>query len=1266
MGLGLCGWPGVPDLAYRLAVEHPLRLSRLRCLRSTLVLLLAGTWIAWGQGTRPAEGSSDGWHQEPGFRWREASSPTSARVGFTCLNPAETGLRFTNKVGELAGASNRVLYNGAGVAAGDVDGDGRPDLFLCDVSGGNAMFRNLGGLRFENVTEASGLERGIPGSRGAVLADIDGDRDLDLLLAVSGGGVLCFRNDGRGKFSDASAEAGMASGLGASTIAIADVDGNGTPDVYVANYSTEDVRDRGRVNIQMVGGKPRLAGSRPDRFLLVDGRLMEAGQPDQLYLNDGRGRLSPVSWTAGAFRDEEGNVLGAAPNDWGLTATFRDLNGDGAPDLYVCNDYWTPDRCWLNDGKGGFRAMPATALRKTPASSMGVDVADVDRDGDMDLFVVDMLSRSPALRKRQGTAQPMVPVPPGIDASRRQVLRNVLLVSRGDGTYSEAAQQAGLHATDWSWSPVFIDVDLDGYEDLVVSAGHFRDVQDFDAEARIQALQHPWKGNPDDPERQRAFTRELMEHYRMYPALDMPVGGFRNLRDGRFEEATRAWGLDHPGVHHGMALADLDGDGDADLVANTLNGPAKVFRNDASSPRVLVRLMGRAPNTQAVGARVTLVCPTLPAQTTEVTVGGRYLSGSDPAVVFAAALGIDMEVRVRWRGGRETRIRGVRAQRMYEVEEMPEDASNAAMDGSTAAAPKRTAWLAPWDGGLGHRHLETPYPDEDLQPLLPHKMSQLGPGVAWIDLDGDGDDDLLVGSGRGGPLSCHDNDGRGGFKALEPSPIAAAGDDLAGLVGSPTTGGAARVWVGQQGYEARGSARVLEWAAGKPGVPAHPVAGLDMTNVSALALGMAPDGSPLLFVGGGAMPGAYPKGAPSRLLRMQDGLWKPDPRGRVLEGMGIVNAAVWTDLDGDGHAELVVAPEWGSIRVYRVATAALADVTQAFGMDRWTGWWRSVHAADWDGDGAMDLIAGNWGLNTPQRASPGRPLVFAWGQISQPGVTDVIQTEWVDGSLHPRLPLRFLAASMPQVPQFFTNHAEYSEATLARVLGDRAPLSRRVEANTLESMVFLNRTNRMEGRVLPAEAQRAPVFGLGVADFNGDGRMDVFLAQNFSQVPAEDVSFNAGLGLVLEGDGSGGFRPLAPLESGIQMLGDQRGAAVADFDMDGRPDLAVAQNAAETRLFRGQAGAPGLRVRLVGPPSNPAGVGAVVRGEHAGGTGPAIEVHAGSGYWSQDSTTPVVSRATPLVALRIRFPGGVWMRAGVPADAREVRVTEAGELKVLR
>ncbi len=616
----LCRWIHLRREAYLPSMVDPLAHSPTRRFQPVFPFLLLAVASAALAQVPSGAGASAEWHTEAGLRWRSLDLPGSGRPGFTLMAPGTTRLQFTNRLDELAGAANRTLYNGAGVAAGDVDGDGRPDLFFCDISGTNALFRNLGGFTFEDITQTSGIRTPIPGCRGAVLADVDGDRDLDLLLAVNGGGVLSFINDGRGRFAEATSGSGTASNLGASTIAIADVDGNGTPDLYVANYSTEDVRDRGRVNIQMIGGKPVLPGSRPDRFLLVDGKLVEAGQPDQLYLNEGAGRFRAVSWTDGSFLDENGNPLKAPPNDWGLTATFRDLNGDGAPDLYVCNDYWTPDRCWINDGRGRFRALPTMAMRKTPASSMGVDVADVDRDGDMDLFVVDMLSRYPHLRKRQGFAQAMTPVPMGVDLMRHQVMRNVLLLARGDGTYADAAFQAGVPASDWSWSPIFLDVDLDGYEDLLISAGHFRDVQDYDAEARIQGLQHTWKGQPNDQERQRAFTRELMEHYRIYPLLHLPVGAFRNGRDGRFEEVTQQWGLNHPAVHHGLATADLDGDGDADLVANTLNGPAKLFRNEGTNGRVSVRLIGRAPNTQAVGARVTLLHSAVPPQSADVTV----------------------------------------------------------------------------------------------------------------------------------------------------------------------------------------------------------------------------------------------------------------------------------------------------------------------------------------------------------------------------------------------------------------------------------------------------------------------------------------------------------------------------------------------------------------------------------------------------------------------------------------------------------------------
>jgi hypothetical protein len=360
----------------------------------------------------------------------------TGKVGFTLLAPEATGLRFTNRLSEAAGAENRVLYNGAGVAAGDVNQDGRPDLFFCDLSGHNALFLNLGNGRFREATVESGLATAMLASRGATFADLNGDGALDLLVSVNGRGVVVWLNDGRGHFVDRTASAGTAREDGSTTLALADIDGNGTLDLYVANYRTDDMRDKGRVTVNMVRGRPVLPGSETNRLRLLDGRLAEAGQPDRLYLNDGAARFRLVSWTDGTFADESGRPLSEAPTDWGLTATFRDVNGDLAPDLYVFNDYWTPDRFWINDGHGRFRAIAPQAVRKTPASSMSGDFADLDRDGRLDFFAVDMLARDPRMRKRQMYAQATPATTPGVLDDRPQVVRNTLFRQNDDGTFS--------------------------------------------------------------------------------------------------------------------------------------------------------------------------------------------------------------------------------------------------------------------------------------------------------------------------------------------------------------------------------------------------------------------------------------------------------------------------------------------------------------------------------------------------------------------------------------------------------------------------------------------------------------------------------------------------------------------------------------------------------------------------------------------------------------------------------------------------------------
>jgi hypothetical protein len=1203
------------------------------------------------------------WHSEGGFRWADLAAPKQGKTGFVLLEPEATGIHFTNSLDEASGAANRVLMNGSGLAVGDYNNDGLPDIFFCNLSGKNALYKNLGNWRFKDVTDESGLGALFPLTRGAVFADVNGDGHLDLLISVTGRGVLCFLNDGRSKFVDATAAAGTASQAGSTTMTLADVDGDGALDLYVANYRPDDIRDRGRVNVSMVKGKPVMAGTDTNRFVMLNGRLEECGQADQLFLNDGSGHFKPVSWTGGAFLDESSGKLTEPPPDWGLTATFRDVNGDMAPDLYVCNDYWTPDRLWINDGRGHFRAIASTALRKISSSSMSVDFADIDRDGFVDFFAVDMLSRDAGLRKREMLAQMPVASAVGAIEDRPQVMRNTMFLNRRDGTYAEIACYASLPASDWSWAPIFLDVDLDGYEDLVIGAGYFRDVQDYDAEAVIRSRQHKWDGFKNDADRQRAFTRELLEHYRLYPPLDMPIVSFRNRGDCTFEETTDGWGLNRLGVHQGLAMADFDQDGSLDLVVNNLNAPAMLFRNETAAGRVAVRLKGKPHNGQGIGAKISLLDGALPTQTTEIICGGRYQSGSDAEAVFATGSKTDgMTLEVRWRDGTRSRIPGVRRNRIYEIEEQ------GAQPAPRVVSATHPPFFEDASDLLAHRHRETAFNDYERQPLLPFKLSQMGPGAAWFDIDGDGHEDLVIGAGSGGSPDVFLSDGRGHFASGNTNKTFSASSDTAGLVGWEGPAGVRRMLAGLTGYETNSGAGAVSLSCQDGLSTAEALIASEIASGGALALGdMNGDGRLALFIAGGVSPGQYPVGAPSKIYRHDGRQWKIDAKNSMLlDNLGIVNGAVWSDLDGDGFPELVLACEWSPIRVFQSRGGALFEITQKLGLQAFTGWWRGITTGDLNNDGKMDMIASNWGLNSPYRASAAKPLIFAFGQMAQPGVMDIIETEYAGPALAPRRQFMALANSLPFLHEFFNSIKAYSEATLEQVLGDRMPLSRRVAANTLASMAFINTGGGFKAVELPREAQFAPAFSVNVGDFNGDGNEDVFLSQNFFAMQPEIGRIDAGLGLWLQGDGTGSLKAVPAAASGVRVYGEGRGAALGDYDEDGRVDLAVTQNGAVTKLYHNVGASPGLRIKLRGPAGNPAGIGAVIRLQSGGNSGPAREMHAGSGYWSQDSLTAVMTLPSKPDGIWVRWPGGRITTTSIPTGAKAIMVDTDGKLTSTR
>lgn len=419
-----------------------------------------------------------------------------------------------------------------------------------------------------------------------------------------------------------------------------------------------------------------------------------------------------------------------------------------------------------------------------------------------------------------------------------------------------------------------------------------------------------------------------------------------------------------------------------------------------------------------------------------------------------------------------------------------------------------------------------------------------------------------------------------------------------------------------------------------------------------------------LFVGGRVLPGRYPQPASSLVMRNDGGRLVV---GQRLTDVGLVNGAVFSDLDGDGQPELVLACEWGPVKVFRNEHGKFKEMTKELGLDRYAGWWNGVTTGDFDGDGRLDLVASNWGMNTRYRTLKEHSRKTYFGDFGSGGV-DIIEAYYDEGmkSEVPERGLKAVGSALPWLREKAWSFEAYGKAKLIEIYGDKLKQAGSVEVNTLETTLFLNRGNHFEARALPLEAQLSPAFAVCVGDYDGDGKEDVFLSQNFFALNPDTARNDAGRGLWLQGDGRGGFRSVPGQESGIKIYGEQRGAALCDYDGDGRPDLVVTQNGAETKLFRNQTGRPGLRVRLRGPAGNTAGVGAQIRLKSGGRWGALREIHAGSGYWSQDSAVCVMASPEPAASIQVRWPGGKEIVYEVPVNAAEVELLAHGEIKRTR
>lgn len=1171
------------------------------------------------------------WQDEDGYRWAELQTGIWGSTGFTELEPNRTKILFSNDVREEIKKSNRNYLNGSGVAVADINGDGLIDIYFAALDGPNRLYENLGNFRFREITEEAGLAHKGFSSTGVVFADITGNGYPDLLVTSLKEGNSLYVNDGSGRFT-LKKDSGLGESRGSKSMALVDISGNGLLDLYIVNYNIITARDiygpedlEPSNILQVVDGKFIIREPFDQYYVITEADggpfLNERGTSDEFYLNMGNGVFEKAD-ASQLFFDTDGTPFSELPEDWGLSASFRDVTGNGKPDLYVANDFWSPDRFWINQGDGTFRLLGRDGVQNFSYSSMGVDFSDINRNGQTDIVVTEMLSSVHEMRLRQ-FSQIMTNY-----EGRYFYNRNSVYLNRGDTTFAQIAYYTGLEATEWSWATMFLDINLNGYEDLIVTNGFPNDYQDMDTQ--IALYQYDSSLTPG--------TGDVMG----YPVLKTGNKIFRNNGDLTFTEVSRDWGFDTIDISHGLALADLNNNGLPDIIINRMDEPALVYENQINEPRIAVRLKGDSPNTHGIGANIILRGGPV-NQSKQMYSGGTYLSGSQYQVVFAAAKDTSSHtIVVEWPDGKKSIIENAKANRIYEINQSTERIPDNPVEEQKMVKPL----FEDVSHQLNHRHHENEYDDFRFSPLLPLQLSRLGPGMAWFDMDGDDKDELIITSGRDGSSGIFAISDQGISRPVEVGPLTseASGDQTA-VIGWRQND-VAKIVVGSANYE-----------QGDPSVPSgyiytiqngvvnktEEIPGILSTTGPIAAGDYSGNGYPDLFIGGRHKPGQYPVSAESRLFINEGDRFIPDERNSaLLQEAGLVTGALFAEITGNGSQDLLISTELGSIRLFENRNGRFVEVSDQWGLSGFTGWWNSVSVGDFTNNGLLDIVAMNMGRNSPYQIRNDRPLRIYYDDFNWDGRLNILETYYSE-SIGGYVPMRKLHdfASVPTILQQISTHQEFAESRIERIFGQSFARVPYKEINTIEHKIFINTGKGFEARPLPAEAQFTTGFSALVADFDNDGSEDLFISQNLFALPRYVPIQDAGRGLLLLGDGTGAFKPLTGMESGIIINGEQRGAALADFNNNGRTDIAVTQNNNATRLFKNSAEQKGIQVTLTGPDQNINAIGASLRILYSDGSfGPRRTILTASGYWSQNSFTQVLGYRQGASQIEVTWPDG--------------------------
>lgn len=1074
------------------------------------------------------------------------STDTAPSSLFTRLDSSQTGITFANTIQENEGFNvleYEYFFNGGGVASGDLNNDGLPDLYFTANMGQDQLYLNKGDLTFESITASAGLQQEPAWHTGVTMADVNGDGWLDVYVARSGQVStdrrrnLLYINNGDLTFTEQAEAYGIDSPAYSNHASFFDYDRDGDLDLYLLNHPIR--RYAYFVVDFMKSQRDSLAG-------------------DKLFRND-NGRFVDVSEAAGII----GNPLG-----FGLSATVSDINQDGWPDIYVANDYIEEDYLYINQQDGTFSESIREWMTAASYSSMGADIADINNDGQVDIITLDMLAdnheRQKILKGPENFAY--------YDQMRAQgyhdqAMRNMLHLRTTSSSFTEIGRLAGVAYTDWSWAPLLADFDNDGYKDLLITNGYLRDYTNLDFLENIlfKAREATALG--------QSFSS--MEMVGQMPSTPIPNYIYRNTGQLRFDNKQNAWEFDEPTFSNGAIYSDLDADGDLDLAINNINQPAFIFENQAADdlPNRYLRIAFEGPGSNPFGVGATIHIQTSEGvQLVENAPSRGYLSSVEPVLHMGMGSSDNVDLSVTWPDGKTEEI--LQQPTNITLVLRYEDASS---PGNQQSSPTSSPFFTELDAStfLPYRHQENVFNDFEREPLLPHMLSRLGPAVAHADVNRDGLEDVFLGGARGQASILYLQQVDGSFQEATVPVFEAHADfedveaafldaDNDGDVDLYVASGGNDMEAGHAIYQDRlyinnGFGAFTDQTSSLPEMRTStgPVAPYDYDQ----------DGDLDLFVGGRTLPGQYPTSPRSYLLENNAGMFTDvtESLAPALLHPGMITDAAWGSVSNNDRTELMLSGEWMPLQVYRYdRETGFTEAEDITGLKNHIGWWNTLILNDLDADGDLDILAGNKGLNSGLRPTQEAPITLYASDMDANGTQDAIILHTLKGVQHTMYWRNEVVQQIPRWQVTFPNQTTYARATFDELSALMPPDAIQYSATDFETRVFENDGSGSFTPVdLPMEAQIAPVQSIIVRDFDRDGHKDMLLAGNNFATRAEWGRDHAGQGLLLLGKPGLQYEALPPPLSGLTLNGDVRKLVL----LPGDNRLIVAQNNGPLRLI---------------------------------------------------------------------------------------------------